>query len=270
MGHGNGLIILNRTGRAMDNAARRGNNGNPILGYRRNNTPAQIWAIESVRHGNHVHFRNIQRNKCLDDTGRKGVGQKYHLWGCSNGNKNQWFRLAAPRNNIGMKIPTGRWFNLVGPGGLCVEASNKNGHRLVQRTCNHENDLQWQFIPSNGGYIVRNRNAHVIDNSGARNRNGNPIIGYRQHGKPNQIWAAQSVNGNTFLLKTHKLTDAWMPLADTLTEDYTIYGAVQKETEINGSDLETPKEDQLLDHHLDLCQDLCQDQLLFLTSLLHQ
>merc|ERR1712032_627773 len=70
--------------------------------------------------------------------------------------------------------------------------------------------------------------------------------------------------------ETHKLTDAWMPLADTLTEDYTIYGAVQKETEINGSDLETHKEDQLLDLHLDLCQDLCQDQLLFLTSFLHQ
>merc|ERR1712032_792943 len=210
---GSGLIVRSKNGRVMDNAARRGNNGNPILGYRRNNTPAQIWAIESVHHGNHVHFRNLQRNKCLDDTGRHAVGQKYHLWSCSNGNKNQWFRLASPpRNNIGtMKIPAGRWFNLIGPSGLCVEASHRNGHRLVQRLCNHENDLQWQFIPMNGGYLVRNRNRHVIDNSASRNRNGNPIIGYRQHGKPNQIWAPQAVNGSTFLLRnpqTNRCMDA--------------------------------------------------------------
>merc|ERR1712032_169977 len=207
--HGSGYIVRSRNGRVIDNSARRGNNGNPILGYRRNNTPAQIWAIESVHHGNHVHFRNLQRNKCLDDTGRKGVGQKYHLWSCSNGNRNQWFRLAAPRNNIGMKIPTGRWFNLVGPGGLCVEASNKNGHRLVQRTCNHENDLQWQFIPSNVGYIVRNRNAHVIDNSGARNRNGNPFLlrnpqtnrcmdatGGHANGRLYHLWSCSNGNKN--------------------------------------------------------------------------
>jgi len=214
--HGNGLIILNRTGRAMDNSARRGNNGNPILGYRRNNTPAQIWAIESVRHGNHVHFRNIQRNKCLDDTGRKAVGQRYHLWSCSNGNKNQWFRLMNPRknNNLAgtMKIPSGRWFNLVGPSGLCVEYSRRKDMRLVQRPCNHENDLQWQFIRRSNGYIIRNRqHGYVIDNSGAKNRNGNPIIGYRLHGKPNQIWAPQSVNGSTFLLRnpqTNRCMDA--------------------------------------------------------------
>merc|ERR1712032_1034488 len=50
-----------------------------------------------------------------------------------------------------------------------------------------------------------------MGNSGAKNRNGNPIIGYRQHGKPNQIWAPQAVNGSTFLLRnpqTNRCMDA--------------------------------------------------------------
>jgi hypothetical protein len=138
--------------------------------------------------------------------GRKSCGKRGGPW-CNYIYQN----LRAPVAPATMKIPAGRWFNLVGPGGLCVEASNRNGHRLVQRTCNHENDLQWQFIPMNGGYLVRNRNSYVIDNSGARNRNGNAIIGYRQHGKPNQIWAPQAVNGSTFLLRnpqTNRCMDA--------------------------------------------------------------
>jgi len=216
--YSNGLLILAKNGRAMDNSARRGNNGNPILGYRRNNTPAQIWAIESVGVGNHVHFRNLQRNKCLDDTGRHAVGQKYHLWSCSNGNKNQWFRLQAwkprPNNWLAgtMKIPSGRWFNLVGPGGLCVEFTRSKSLRLVQRPCNYEADLQWQFIPRRNGYIIRNRQyGYVLDNERSKNRNGNPIIGFRNHGKPNQIWAPLAVNGNTFLLRnpqTNRCMDA--------------------------------------------------------------
>jgi len=111
-----------------------------------------------------------------------------------------------------MRIPRGRWFNLIGPGGLCVEASKKNVHRLVQRPCNHDNDLKWQFILKKGGYVIRNRKTGmVIDNSGARNKNGNPIIGYKQHGKPNQIWAPQAVTVNTFLLRnpqTNRCMDA--------------------------------------------------------------
>merc|ERR1711943_65286 len=99
--------------------------------------------IESVRHGNHVHFRNLQRNKCLDDTGRHAVGQKYHLWSCSNGNRNQWFRLQAWRAPAvqAYKYPAG-WWNIVGPTGICVSARNDNG-RLVQETCGGSSDLLW-------------------------------------------------------------------------------------------------------------------------------
>ena len=90
--HGSGYVIRAKNGRVIDNSRQGKNNGNGILGYSLNYTPAQIWAIEIVN-GNHVHFRNLQRNKCLDDTANHNVNEKYHLWDCSNGNQNQWFRL---------------------------------------------------------------------------------------------------------------------------------------------------------------------------------
>ena len=98
--YSNGLIIKNKTGRVMDNRGQGRRDGNPTLGYSRNNTPAQVWVIESVHNGNHVHIRNLQRNKCFDDTGRNVVGQGYHIWSCSNGNKNQWFLLKAPTDDF--------------------------------------------------------------------------------------------------------------------------------------------------------------------------
>merc|ERR1712004_702267 len=88
----NGYMVRARNGRVMDNAGQGNRNGNPVLGYRRNNTPAQIWAIYR-NHGHHVAFKNIQRNRCLDDTGRAHPGQGYHIWSCNNGNRNQWFLL---------------------------------------------------------------------------------------------------------------------------------------------------------------------------------
>merc|ERR1712032_30828 len=190
--HGKGLIILSKNGRVMDNAARRGNNGNPILGYRRNNTPAQIWAIESVHHGNHYHFRNLQRNKCVDDTGRHAVGQKYHLWSCSNGNKNQWFNLRVPKAAPLTKIPNG-WFNIVGITGICMSARNNNG-RLVQDNCSNSNDLLWTTSRQGSGLIVRSKNGRVMDNAARRGNNGNPILGYRRNNTPAQIWAIESVH----------------------------------------------------------------------------
>ena len=40
-----------------------------------------------------------------------------------------------------------------------------------------------------------------MDNSGARNRNGNPVIGWRRHNKGNQLWVPQFVGGNRFILR---------------------------------------------------------------------
>jgi len=204
----NGLILQARNGRIMDNRGQGARNGNPVIGYPRNNTPAQIWAIESVRHGNHVHFRNLQRNKCLDDTGVARVNRHYHIWSCSNGNRNQWFRLAVYRRPVRPTRPTrpiarmpGNFLNLVGPNGLCVGATRRNGARLYQGFCSRYTDFMWRFYRLRNVYILVNRNGYVMDNAGSRNRNGNPVIGYRRHNKGNQLWVPEMINKRHFILR---------------------------------------------------------------------
>merc|ERR1711957_357931 len=92
--HKNGLIIKNKTGRAME--AQRKNKGNNMLGYKRNNSKnLYVWAIESVMQGKWVTFRNIHRkNYCLDDNEKKiSVSTNTVLYplACDYKNENQWF-----------------------------------------------------------------------------------------------------------------------------------------------------------------------------------
>merc|ERR1712032_1237046 len=115
-----------------------------------------------------------------------------------------------------VKIPSNQWFNLIGHNGLCVDAA-RNGHRLRQGRCSTGSNSQWSFIPHNNGYIIRNKNNIAVDNSGSRNKDRNPIIGYKNHRGHNQIWVPEMVNGNTIRMKTQQLTNVWK-----LKEDYSI------------------------------------------------
>ena len=72
-----------------------GNNGDPIQAWTRNNSVNQLWSIRDVGHGQGL-LVNARNGKCLDDTGRKGYGQFYHLWTCSRTNKNQIFIFRYP------------------------------------------------------------------------------------------------------------------------------------------------------------------------------
>merc|ERR1711957_809436 len=188
---GDGIVIKNKTGRVIDNADQNTFNSNQILGNTRNNSPAQIWAVESVGHGDHVHFRNLQRKKCIDDTGRHTVGSVYHLWDCNNENKNQWFKPAAPKKEVMNQTPKG-WFNIVGTTGLCVSAKN-NKERLVQQTCGDSDDLLWSTKPQGDGIVVINKTGRVIDNAEQNAYNGNQILGNTRNNSPAQIWAVESV-----------------------------------------------------------------------------
>ena len=98
-------------------------------------------------------------------------------------------------------IPTGQWFNLIGPGGFCAEAPSTNGGQITQRTCTASQLMQWQFIPMNGGYVIRNWNKYVIDNSASRHVTGNLIIGFNQHNGKNQIWVPQMITANTLTFR---------------------------------------------------------------------
>merc|ERR1712032_1212361 len=98
------------------------------------------------------------------------------------------------------KIPSNQWFNLIGHNGLCVDAA-RNGHRLRRGRCSTGSNSQWSFIPHNNGYIIRNKNNIAVDNSGSRNKDRNPIIGYKNHRGHNQIWVPEMVNGNTIRMR---------------------------------------------------------------------
>ena len=87
-----GHIIINKSGSVMHNKGEGKKNGNPVLGYKRNNSPAQIWDIKAVHH-EHFHFRNLQVNKCLDDSGNRKNGRFYSMRDCGTLNKQQWFEL---------------------------------------------------------------------------------------------------------------------------------------------------------------------------------
>merc|ERR1712160_174663 len=103
-----GLKITNKTKRQMDAMGAR------VYGYVKQNTPRQVWAIESVNNGKHVTFRNYKKNKCLDDTGKADNNKPYRMWKCDNENKDQWFLLEAPKK---LDLPKG-WINIVSHSGL--------------------------------------------------------------------------------------------------------------------------------------------------------
>merc|ERR1712032_1521655 len=189
----------------MDNSGSRNRNGNPVIGYRRHNKGNQLWVPQFVG-GNRFILRNPQTNRCLDNTGRARAGRHYHIWACNARNKNQWFTIMAPnRRPVRPTRPVRRmpnnYLHLRGPRGLCVGATRKNGARLFQGHCRYNSQFLWRFYPVRNQYLLINRGGLVMDNSGSRNRNGNPVIGYRRHNKGNQLWVPQFVGGNRFILR---------------------------------------------------------------------
>jgi hypothetical protein len=188
--HKDGLVILSKNGLAMDNFENRNGNGNKTIGYQRNNTSAQVWLIESVNNGNHVHFRNPHTNRCFDDTGKAGVGRTYHIWDCSNINQNQWFRLVYP------KIYPDGFFNIIGKKGFCVSAT-EHYKPLTQQKCGTADHLKWKVENHKDGLVILSKNGLAMDNLNNTNGNGNQTIGYQRNNTSAQVWLIESVkNGN--------------------------------------------------------------------------
>merc|ERR1711957_569500 len=132
--NGDGLILINKTKRVMDNS------GATVRGYIKQKTTRQIWAIESVNNGKYVHIRNFKQNKCLDNKGKSGINLLYRVWACDNKTEDQWFLLEAPKKAKQL-YPNG-YFNIIGKTGLCVAARNNNSN-LVQVNCGNVEDLLW-------------------------------------------------------------------------------------------------------------------------------
>lgn len=180
---GENVFVQNQSGRVMDNSGSKNSNGNKILAWSLHSGNNQKWVIEFVGNGNNVHFRNPQTNKCLDNTGEIKKGKYYHIWDCSNSNKNQWFEIVFPANH--------KWFNIVDKNGKCVSAKNANGD-LFQGTCGNGDDLLWAFLPFKNGYMPVSKSGRVIDNGHLKTNNGNKILGHARNNGDNQLWKIET------------------------------------------------------------------------------
>merc|ERR1711957_454865 len=151
-------------------------------------------------------------------------GNLYYIYTCDKSNKKQLFQIGTPQNapahqtvkpailiisapetpktpTTNVKIPANKSFNLMGPSGLCIDAHSKIGNRITQVKCASKKTLKWKFISSKGGYIIKNNNGFVMDNSESKKNNKNPIIANKGKNGPNQIWVPELVNANTIIIR---------------------------------------------------------------------
>merc|ERR1711957_1036123 len=200
--------VVGKTGLCVASRLNNGNlqqekcKGNKIFGNKRNNNRAQIWAIELMGNGKHVHFRNYLRNKCLDDTRKAVINNFYYLKKCSDDDKNQWFLLETPKTpKTNVKIPENKSFNLMGSTGLCTDAPSKIGERVTQDKCTSKKTLRWKFVPTKGGYVIKNNNDFVLENKESKKDDKNPIIANKGKKGPNQIWVIELTKANKFIIR---------------------------------------------------------------------
>merc|ERR1712160_37094 len=176
--NGDGLYLLNKTKRVMDNS------GATVRGYIKQKTTRQIWAIESVKNGKYVHIRNFKQNKCLDNKGKSGINLLYRVWACDNKTEDQWFLLEAPKK---IQLYPNGYFNIIGKSGLCVSARDNNGN-LRQANCGDQIDLQWKVEKLEDGLKITNKTKRQMDAMGTR------VYGYVKQNVNRQVCAIESVN----------------------------------------------------------------------------
>merc|ERR1711957_533921 len=152
--NGDGLYLLNKTKRVMDNS------GATVRGYIKQKTTRQVWGIESVNNGKYVHIRNFAQNKCLDNKGKSGINNIYRVWACDNKTEDQWFLLKAPKKFVSL-APEG-YFNIVGKSGLCVSSREKN-RNLQQVNCGNVEDLLWTTEKLEDGLKITNKTKRQMD-----------------------------------------------------------------------------------------------------------
>jgi hypothetical protein len=85
-------IIQNKSGYVLDLYSYGRHNGAHIYAWNRNNKTNQRWSIHHIGGGKYL-IKAQPTRKCLDNTGKIGIGIGYHQWTCSRRNRNQWFRF---------------------------------------------------------------------------------------------------------------------------------------------------------------------------------
>merc|ERR1712151_403533 len=167
--------------------------------YKDNKTRNQFWIPEMIS-DKHFILMNPDTGKCISIMGSSGAGiSNIKINECNKDDQKQLFSLQTPKEENKKEIPDDHFFDFVGPHGLCVKGST-NGKRLTQKKCSGDKDSQWMFIPYNGAYIIKNKDGLVLDNSGYRKNNGNPIIAYKDNKTRNQFWIPEMISDKHFIL----------------------------------------------------------------------
>merc|ERR1712032_362911 len=158
--------IENKNGQMIEVAGSKKNNGAPIYAWSRNKGKNQKWKYISVW-GGKFELKNVNSNRCLDNTGKARNKVGYHQWNCSKINKNQHFRFIRTRvnrrnkynrrsyrktrsyrkrksRNNRKKVPK-NWGMIKGKGNLCIHSTKKG--RVTQGPCKKDdNNALWKFI----------------------------------------------------------------------------------------------------------------------------
>ena len=95
----NNLVFVNKLGTVLDNHGSKNNNGNKVISQNVNNGPNQQWLVNPTDDGKIQVYDSIH-NKCIDDTGKKFVGNPYVIWSCDLNNVNQQFKLRLVDESI--------------------------------------------------------------------------------------------------------------------------------------------------------------------------
>merc|ERR1712195_154891 len=61
--------------------------------------------------------------------------------------------------------------------------------------------LRWKFVPTKGGYIIKNNNDFVLENKESKKDDKNPIIANKGKKGPNQIWVIELTKANKFIIR---------------------------------------------------------------------
>ncbi|MBW5480446.1 non-reducing end alpha-L-arabinofuranosidase family hydrolase [Streptomyces bambusae] len=107
-------------------------------------------------------------------------------------------------------VDTNAWYVLVNRNsGKALDVYNLatgDGARITQWTRNDQNQQQWQFVDSGGGYyrIKSRHSGKVLDVSGRSTANGTPIVQWTDLNGTNQQWRlADSSDGYVRLIARH-------------------------------------------------------------------
>ncbi|WP_431918253.1 RICIN domain-containing protein [Nonomuraea jabiensis] len=104
-------------------------------------------------------------------------------------------------------VDTNAWYVLVnrnsGKALDVYNASTADGGRITQWTRNNQNQQQWQFVDSGGGYyrLKSRHSGKVLDVSGSSTANGGSVVQWADHNGTNQQWRlADSTDGHIRLI----------------------------------------------------------------------